>query len=372
MITSKLRQRLQELSLDLNSRLQVIHGKAKQLLEYAQAGGHITYTPHGLSHISAIEANYDWLLADADFSEFNSSEIFCLLCATFFHDAMMIPGKLGKEAEARRNHAETARTFLMKNKDLIGVSLHEADIIGDVIRGHGLDNLSEIPNQVVLGTEIVDAKKLSACLSLADITHADFSRAPEIVFRHLEFDEDSSYHWRRHLQISGITRKGDSLLMSALVFSDDGESAVQEYKASIENELQIVRPYFETILRPLRRVELNTKRLESPLDQTLRFQTNTPGVLKVLIEGVYDREDVFIRELVQNSLDACLLRRLKLERRNLQYTPQILLTFFREGARVRAVRIDDNGVGMDLNDVRDTVLWIGSSIANKSDIAELV
>jgi hypothetical protein len=332
----------------------------------------MTYTPHGLSHISAVEANYDWLFADTDFAEFNASEIFCLLCATFFHDSMMIPVRMGGEANARRTHTEAAGAFLIKNRDLIGLSLHEADAIGDVIRGHGLRDLSQVSSQVVIGSEIVDARKLSACLSLADITHADSSRAPEIVFRHLEFDEDSSYHWRRHLQISGITRKGESLLMGALVFSDDGEAAVQEYRTAIETELGIVRPYFDTVLQPLKRVELSIKRLESPLDQTLRFQTNTPGVLKVLIEGVYDREDVFVRELVQNSLDACLVRRLRLERRNMEYAPQVLLTFFKEGKRVRAVRIDDNGVGMDLNDVRDTVLWIGTSIADKSDVADLV
>jgi hypothetical protein len=372
MITSKLRERLQELSPELTSRLQLVQAKAGQLLEYSQAGAHMAYTPHGLSHISAVEANYDWLLADTDFAEFNGSEIFCLLCATFFHDSMMIPIKMGQEADARRNHTEAAGAFLIKNRDLIGLSLHEADVIGDVIRGHGLNDLSQVSSQVVIGSEIVDARKLSACLSLADITHADSSRAPEIVFRHLEFDEDSSYHWRRHLQISGITRKGESLLMSALVFSDDGKAAVQEYRTAIETELGVVRPYFDTVLQPLKRVELSVKRLESPLDQTLRFQTNTPGVLKVLIEGVYDREDVFVRELVQNSLDACLVRRLKLERRNMEYAPQVLVTFFKEGKRVRAVRVDDNGVGMDLNDVRDTVLWIGTTIADKSDIADLV
>jgi hypothetical protein len=372
MLVSRLRQRLQELSADLNSRLQGVHAKATQLLEYSQGGSHLTFTPHGSSHVSAVELNYDWLLGEADIAGFNAVEIFCLLGATFFHDALMIPARSGGESEARGNHAESARSFLMKNRELIGLTLHEADIIGDIIRGHSMNDLSALPEQVVLGSQIVDTRKLSACLSLADITHADSSRAPEIVFQHLDLDEDSSYHWKRHLQISGITRKADSLLMSALVFSEEGEHAVEEYRGSIEKQLRIVKPYFDSVLQPIRRVELNVKHLDSPLDQTLRFQTNTPGVLKVLIEGVYDREDVFVRELVQNSLDACLVRRLKLERRNLQFSPQILLTFFRDKKRLKAVRIDDNGVGMDLNDVRDTVLWIGSSIANQRDVAELV
>jgi molecular chaperone HtpG len=229
--------------------------------------------------------------------------------------------------------------------------------------GHGVDDLETIHNEVVLGSQIVDPRKLAACLSLADIAHADSSRAPEIVFRHLELDEDSAYHWKRHMQISGITRKSDSILMSALTFSDEGDRAVEEYRAAIETQLSVIKPYFDTVLQPIENVELSIKRLDSPLDQTLRFQTNTPGILKVLIEGVYDREDVFVRELVQNSLDACLVRRLKLERRNEPFDPKILLTFLSSGKRVRSFRIDDNGIGMDLNDLRDTVLWIGSSIS---------
>jgi len=371
-ITSKLRQRLQELSPELNSRLSNIETKGRQFLEYSQGGAHLTFTPHGFSHISAVEASYDWLLVDADYPRFNTAEIFCLIVATLFHDALMIPKAVGKELQSRAGHATNARDFLLKNRDLIGLSLHEVDIIGDIIKGHGVNSLHVVAKEVVLGSQIVEVRKLAACLSLADIAHADSSRAPEIVFRYLDLDEDSSLHWKQHMQISGITRKGDILLMSALTFSEEGDRAVEEYRRGIEDQLSIIKPYFDTVLQQIRNVELSTKRLESPLDQTLRFQTNTSGVLKVLIEGVYDREDVFVRELVQNSLDACLLRRLKLERRNVAYEPKILLTFLLEGKRVRAFRIDDNGVGMDLNDLRDTVLWIGSSIATKADVAELV
>ncbi|OLE55021.1 MAG: hypothetical protein AUG51_05140 [Acidobacteria bacterium 13_1_20CM_3_53_8] len=162
--------------------------------------------------------------------------------------------------------------------------------------------------------------------------------------------------------------------MSALTFSEQGDQAVLEYKEIIERQLEIVRPYFDTILKPIRRVELEQRRLESPLDQTLQFKTNTPEILRILIEGVYDREDVFIRELVQNSLDSCLVRRAKQQKRNASYNPQILLTVYYdyEQDKPRAFRIDDNGIGMDLTDVQDTVVWIGNTISSKPDIVTLL
>src|SRR5262249_45716194 len=158
---------------------------------------------------------------------------------------------------------------------------------------------------IALGSTIVDIRKLAACLSIADICHADSRRVPEIVFRHLELDEDSSFHWKRHLQIAGIARNGNRLVMSAHYFSDEGQKAVEEYRHQVENQLTIVRPYFDSVLSPLTRVDLDARRLKSQLDVTLQFQANTPAILDILIEGVYQRSDVFLRELVQNALDAC-------------------------------------------------------------------
>ena len=81
-----------------------------------------------------------------------------------------------------------------------------------------------------------------------------------------------------------------------------------------------------------------------------------------------------IRKLIQNSLDSCLLRRAKQIRRNLSYEPNVLLTVFKDDAtgQVRAVRVDDNGIGMDISDVQDTVLWIGSSISSNTEVVNML
>ena len=109
----KLRDRLEEIDERLSVRLRVIEQKAHQLLEFSQAGAHMSYTTHGLSHVSWVEQSYDWLLSAEDVAGFNSREIFCLLCATLWHDAWMIPTKLGREKDARRDHATKSRDQLV-------------------------------------------------------------------------------------------------------------------------------------------------------------------------------------------------------------------------------------------------------------------
>jgi len=367
-----LREILQRKDSLLYSKFINIESKARSLLEYSQGGAHLQYTPHGLSHITAVESNYDWLLSNDDAESFNCTEIFILLVATYFHDAMMIPQHLGDENEARRNHASRAVTFLTKHYSELGLLLNESVAIGEVIKGHSVNNLDELQQTMVLGTSMVEIRKLAACLSLSDICHADESRAPWIVRAHLELDEESDYHWSRHLQISGITRDNNDLIMSAIAFSNDGENAITEYKAMVEEQLRICRPYFHTQLKPLNSVILSITRLASPFEQSFAFNTNMPEILNLLIEGVYSQKDVFVRELVQNSLDACMINLAKSRKANIQYHPDVVLTLYSKGNQIRAFRIDDNGIGMSIKDVKDTLLWIGSSIGKKKNVSSLV
>lgn len=367
-----LREILQRKSPILYGKFINLEGKARPLLEYSQGGSHLQYTPHGLSHITAVENNYDWLLSNEDMEGLNCTEIFVLLSATYFHDAMMIPKYQGEEEEARRNHATRASDFVTKHCVELGLQLNESVAIGEVIKGHSVNTLDMLQESMVLGSSKIEIRKLAACLSLSDICHADESRAPWIVKAHLELDEESDYHWSRHLQISGITRDNNDLIMSAIAFSRDGEKAISEYKVMIEAQLKICRPYFHTILKPLNSVKLSITHLKSPLEQSFTFNTNMPEILNLLIEGVYSQKDVFVRELVQNSLDACMIRQARSRKVNIPYHPQVVLTLYLKGKQINAIRIDDNGIGMSIKDVKDTLLWIGSSIGKNKNIASLV
>lgn len=101
MITSKLRRALQLKSPELYACLHSIELKAHEFVAYVQDGALLTYTTHGISHVSAVEGNYDWLVSDGDVETFTAGEIFVLLCATLFHDALMVPRRLGDKRGAR-------------------------------------------------------------------------------------------------------------------------------------------------------------------------------------------------------------------------------------------------------------------------------
>lgn len=367
------RKRLQEVDEPRYFRFRSLESELHKLLEYSQAGN-LRFTPHGISHVVAVERNYDWLLSEADVAVFNAAEMFCLLFATVLHDALMIPRQPGDEERARQEHTTRPLDYLLQHGQRLGISRHEAQAIAEIIRAHGIDDFSEIDARTVLGPESVDIRKLGACLSIADICHADESRAPHIVFDYLNFDSESAAHWRRHLSIGGITRRESNIEISSTVFSDEGLRAVEEYADAIRQQLQIVSPYFRSKLSTIDGVTVDAKRLTSPLQQEWAFRADPEAVLNMLISGVYEKDDVFVRELIQNSLDASYISAAAASKRSARYESIISLTVYKEGEsdRIRAVRVDDNGCGMDATDIQDTILLIGGSGSSRKSVRDLL
>jgi hypothetical protein len=366
-----IRNQLQILDKELYTRFLVIEQKAKALLEYSQGGSHLFFTTHGYSHISRVEENYDWLISLDDLSTFNKAELFSLLVATYFHDAFMIPKMPGDEPRARTEHGLHAPKFLLEQADKLDLNVHEANCIGEIIKGHAVKTLDEIAPETVLGSVIVDQRKLAACLSIADICHADASRAPRIVANYLALDSDSHWHWRRHLQIGGVARKNDKILVSATVFSDDGEKVIRAYCDDIRAQLAAVTPHFHSKLLPIADVQLLLNKTASPVERALSFKADMSELLDLLINNVYSDHRVFLRELVQNSIDAC---RIRAARQSDAYLPKILCTSLLDPhtGRLWGVRVDDNGAGMSINDLEDTLLWLGRSISSKAEIQKLL
>lgn len=97
---------------------------------------------------------------------------------------------------------------------------------------------------------------------------------------------------------------------------------------------------------------------------TSLFQVDLNGVLKVLSDSLYSSYQVFIRELLQNSIDAINARK-SLE----AFDPFISVSYFAEGENgVRTVCVEDNGTGLTLDEVDEFLSKIGSSSKSRKGV----
>lgn len=86
------------------------------------------------------------------------------------------------------------------------------------------------------------------------------------------------------------------------------------------------------------------------------FQVDLNGVLKVLSDSLYSSYQVFIRELLQNAVDAVNTRKYHGD----TFAPAVTVNFLVSG-NVRTICVEDNGIGLTLSEVDEFLSRIGSS-----------
>ncbi len=100
-----------------------------------------------------------------------------------------------------------------------------------------------------------------------------------------------------------------------------------------------------------------------PLD--MRFSVDSSAALQLFMGNrLYSDKRVYLRELIQNAIDACNLRRLE----DPAYEPSISLKFNED---ISVVAIRDNGIGMDRQWIEKYFLKIGISFYQSDDIRSM-
>src|SRR5262249_24024229 len=114
-----------------------------------------------------------------------------------------------------------------------------------------------------------------------------------------------------------------------------------------------------------------------PMSERQRFNLHLPGLLKVLAEHLYSSKKVGVRELIQNSHDSCIRRRL--EGNEPDYEPRIDLNV---DTRKRTLTVSDNGYGLTADQITNYLSTIGRgytcelrerlSMASATEAADLI
>lgn len=96
------------------------------------------------------------------------------------------------------------------------------------------------------------------------------------------------------------------------------------------------------------------------------FELENEHVLKIFMgEELYGNKDVWIREVLQNAIDATMLRKILSD--DDSYIPKIAISY---DARSKKVEIGDNGIGMSLHQVRKFFSKIGRSYYRSFELEE--
>lgn len=248
----------------------------------------------------------------------------------------------------------------------------------NVCQSHGKDitALEEME-----ATETIDLRFCAILLRLADILDFDTSRAPEPVYRYSGFQKaddpntlKSKEEWDKHLASQGfdfvhIKNRVHmySLAYSATCKSMQVEQTVNGYLDWVDQELnncgkQLKRftGKWQDFILP-GKIKRNIKS-EGYVSGQYRLSLERDKILELLIgKDLYSDPAVFVRELIQNAIDAVRTREQLDKNLPSGWKGQINIRCWMDQEGYHWFRIEDNGIGMTEEIIMNYFLKIGSS-----------
>lgn len=223
----------------------------------------------------------------------------------------------------------------------------------------------------------VNLQYLACILRLADILDFDRSRTPLTVFQHLDFSEPKSWEeWNKHLQVKGWEITPTQVTFDIPCTHPVFYVAVHEFLDWIDEELRQCR-YLTERNKPKVTADRYKLLLPHVVDRhkiqmadptyiagAFRFQLEYENILTLLMDkSLYPDPSLFLRELLQNALDACRRKEAAMAVAGLEklYTPRIVVWDHSDDPGDPRVIFQDNGTGMSQRIVEHYFLRVGRS-----------
>lgn len=230
-------------------------------------------------------------------------------------------------------------------------------------------------------TSTIDLRFCSILLRLADILDFDTSRAPESVYEYSGFDKNESSsairskeEWDKHMSSHGfhfrcVTDRSYpyNLDYSASSKSMQAEQTILSYLDWVDQELtncgRLLGRFtgkWQNFVLP-GKIKRNIKS-EGYISGQYCLTLDQNQVLDLLVgKELYRDPSVFVRELIQNAIDAVRTREQLDKNLPRDWKGQIRIRTWMDEERYHWFRIEDNGIGMTEDIIRNFFLKIGSS-----------
>ena len=220
--------------------------------------------------------------------------------------------------------------------------------------------------------EECDIKLCAVLLRLADILDFDCTRVPDVLFKHVGLyspknkEEISRNEWYKNgAGRFRLDNKNRKIKYGGKFKDPNTEHRVSDYVKWVKRELENCRKYLSGT-DSARRIDIpyiedgNIERkgykggdfcLTMEQDKVMQLLTG---------KNLYSDAGVFVRELLQNSIDAVHTRS-GLDARFKEEDGKICIRTWTDNEGYSWFRIEDNGIGMDENNIINYLLKIGKS-----------
>lgn len=296
----------------------------------------------------------------------------------------------------RTTHAERARSIIEKDW-LEKIKYRDTDLtieFASICFSHNEDPFSilELDKNYLCGPEIyANLQLVAVILRISDLLDFDAKRTPSVLYSHLFVRHPISIkEWDKHRSIEAWTINSESIQYHAKCNHPAIETSIHAFCDVIDNELSACNNIISeindfnrnkgnglSIKIPFKvdRSKIGTKKgidgKPAYIYKETQFNLSKNQVIDLLMgTKLYGDPEVALRELLQNSIDACLLRSALETSWNTKYTPEIQIKYSTEDNE-DILEITDNGTGMDQKTIDSYYSKVGSSFYKSSEFYDL-
>ena len=274
----------------------------------------------------------------------------------------------------RKTHGERSARFLTqrygRDPRLVVNSRPVVDLLAQICVSHvrrpeAITQANGFHLDELVGTTKVNMALLAYVLRLADILDFDRERTPDSLYRAIHFTSKISLiEWQKHRSVIGWEVASDRILFAAECEHPAYERAIREFLGWIDSELAALESWGRSLP-----AEAQEKRLQLPqqVDRSrigphfdpvtrepayryydLEFSLSRDAIVKLLMtDRLYSNKSLFIRELLQNAVDALRHRRALYQASGVSLSDlKVDFKHYQESG-FDIVRCQDNGMGMD-------------------------
>jgi hypothetical protein len=296
----------------------------------------------------------------------------------------------------RQSHSTRAREIIEKdwNNKIVFRDTDLTVEFAQICFSHNEDALTllDLDKNLLCGVNIVACLPLiGVILRLADILDFDAKRTPAILYSHLYVRHPVSIkEWNKHRAIEAWEISSDLIQFSAKCTHPAIEASIHEFCNLIDFELSVCSNIISTLNDfnkskgrdiitkfpfKVNREKITTKKniKNQPLYiyRDTQFNLSKRQVIDLLMgTKLYGNPEVALRELLQNSIDACLLRQAQESKWGNPYNPEITVKYYTEASE-NILEIEDNGTGMDQYIIDNYYSKVGSSFYKSTDFYNL-
>ena len=233
-------------------------------------------------------------------------------------------------------------------------------------------------------TSTVDLRFCAVMLRLADILDFDTIRAPKTVYQYCGFEyaegseaKISMKEWEKHMASQGFdfVHVADRSVPYDLPYHATSESmkieqAVNSYLDWVDRELDQCGKLLRKYVGRWKDFNLpgkikRTIKAEGYVSGQYHLTMDQDKVMELLVgENLYSDPSAFVRELLQNAIDAVRTREQLDKQLPRNWKPQINIRSWMDEKGYHWFRIEDNGTGMTKEIVENYFLKIGRSYYN--------